>query len=219
MSLSHYGLHQDAGGLKNSLSRDVYEKLLLRFLRNELVPGDILNRRMISQQLGVSVAPVLEALLQLEMEGFVESIPRKGTIVRPIRQEDVYGQLMLREAVECQAARLYCGAPVSTHRASMDLLASPLESGEPDTPEHWKQEIDFHGALVELANCPALSNEFMRIMRLSSFIRLNRILNQSDKLERQSHLALLDVLSRDDPDGAEQAIRAHLRSGKHNVFR
>jgi DNA-binding GntR family transcriptional regulator len=219
MSLSHYGLKQDAGGLMNPLSRDVYEKLLLRFLRNELVPGDILNRRMISKQLGVSVSPVLEALLQLELEGFVESIPRKGTIVRPIRQEDVYGQLMLREAMECQAARLYCGTPVSTNRVSLDLLAGALESGEADTPEHWKQEIGFHGALVQLANCPALFNGYMRIMRLSSFIRLNRILDQSDKQERQSHVALLDVLSRDDPDGAEHAIRDHLRSGKHKVFR
>ena len=58
----------------------MYEHLLENFLQNELVPGHILNRREIAQQLGVSVAPVLEAFLQLEMEGFVESIPRKGTL-------------------------------------------------------------------------------------------------------------------------------------------
>ena len=91
---------QTTEGDRESLSRTVFNTLLNKFLRNKLVPGDILNRRELALELGVSVAPVLEALLQLENEGFVESFPRKGTLVKPVREEDVYGQLMLREAIE-----------------------------------------------------------------------------------------------------------------------
>jgi DNA-binding GntR family transcriptional regulator len=152
------------------------------------------------------------------MEGFVESIPRKGTIVRPIRQEDLSGQLMLREAVECQAARLFCGLPVRDNRAELDAIAEELEMTASDAPEHWKQEIRFHGFLVGLSGVPTLVHEFMRIIRLGSFFRLNRILTKSDKAERLSHFDLLEALSRDDPDNAEKAIRAHLRSGKHHVI-
>jgi GntR family transcriptional regulator, rspAB operon transcriptional repressor len=204
---------------KQSLSQDVYEHLLEKFLQNELVPGNILNRREIAEQLGVSVAPVLEALLQLEMEGFVESIPRKGTLVKPVRQEDIFGQLMLREAVECQAARLYCGDRVRKARPQLDTLAAELESTAAELPEHWKQEIAFHSSLVQLSECPPLLREFRRFIRLSVFYRLNRILEHVDRLDDRSHRTLLDALSTDDADSAERAIREHLRSGKQRLFK
>lgn len=204
---------------RQSLSRDVYQYLLDKFMRNELVPGHILNRREIARQLGVSVAPVLEALLQLQMEGFVESIPRKGTLVKPVRQEDIFCQLMLREAIECQAARLYCGEPVRAARPRLDILASALETTRSETPEHWQQEIEFHSTLVGLSDCPSLLREFHRVMRLGVFFRLNRILAPEDRLDGRSHAVLLDILGGEDPDRAEQVVREHLRSGKQRLFR
>lgn len=203
---------------KSSLSRDVYDHLLGRFLGNELLPGHVLNRRAIAQHLGISVAPVLEALLQLEMEGFVESIPRKGTIVKPIRQEDVFGQLMLREAVECQAARLYCGSPVRAHQETLQTLAEQLESSRSDTLEHWHLEIAFHSSLIGLSGCPILLREFQRIMRLGVFYSINRILPPSVAPERLPHTVLVDRLQDPDPDVAETAIREHVRSGKLPLF-
>lgn len=204
---------------KQSLSQDVYHHLLEKFLQNELVPGHILNRREIAQELGVSVAPVLEALLQLEMEGFVESIPRKGTLVKPVRQEDIFGQLMLREAVECQAARLYCGAPVRNARSRLEALARDLETTTAESPEHWKQELAFHSSLVALSDCPALLREFDRFMRLGVFFRLNRILEPVDRLDGRRHSDLVEVLCTEDPDLAEKAVRDHLRSGKQRIFK
>lgn len=213
------GTAETQAGDKGSLSQTVFDTLLEKFLRNELVPGDILNRRELAQDLGVSVAPVLEALLQLEMEGFVESIPRKGTLVKPVREEDVFGQLILREAIECQAARFYNGVPVREARMRLDPVARSIDLTEPDTMEHWRQEIEFHRSLVELASCPALTREFVRVMRLGVFYLMNRILSPGDRLERRSHLELLDSLSTDRPDEAERIIREHLRSGKQHLFR
>jgi len=76
--------------VKASLSKEVYQEILSRLMDNRLVPGNILNRRKVAKELGVSVAPVLEALKQLEMEGFLESIPRKGTIVKPTSIADIF---------------------------------------------------------------------------------------------------------------------------------
>ena len=98
-----------------SLSSKAYNYLVKSLLKNELVPGDSINRRDIADKLGMSVAPVLEAMLQLESEEYLESVPRKGTIVKPIRIDDVTGQLIVREALECAAARYYCGKPVSAY--------------------------------------------------------------------------------------------------------
>jgi len=212
-------VEEDLEPNKSSLSLFVYERMLEKFMRNELVPGNILNRREIAQEYGVSVAPVLEALLQLEMEGFVESIPRKGTLVKPVRQEDIFGQLMLREAVECQAAYLYHGAPVRAAKPQLVLLAERLEGTPSDSPEHWEQEIAFHRALVSLTECPALVQKYDRFMRLGVFHRVNRILPPTDRAERLSHLDLIEELSVDDALAAQCSLRKHLRSGKQYLFK
>jgi len=201
------------------MSQRVYEHLLNKLLQNELVPGNLLNRREIARELGVSVAPVLEALVQLELEGFVESLPRRGTLVRPVQIEDIFGLLMLREAMECQAARLYCGDPVRQSRPTLDALADRLEQTEAASPEHWKLEIEFHGALVALSRCHALVREFQRFIRLGVFYRMSGFLDPTDRLERFNHRLLLDKLCVPDPDAAEKAIREHVRSGKGNLFR
>lgn len=205
--------------LKSSLSQDVYREILDRLMNNRLVPGDIINRREIANQLGVSVAPVLEALLQLEMEGFLESIPRKGTIIKPIKQEDVYGHLMIREALECQGVRLYCGELVRKNRDRLIACSEELEKSSTESPEHWKEEIQFHYMLIELAGCRVLSSELSRTMRLGLFYQIQRTIIPSDRLIRQSHIDLVHRLETDDKDEAEQVIRAHLRSGKENIFK
>ncbi len=212
------GMAQGKEPLKTSLSQEVYGKLLGKLFDNSLVPGNILNRREVANELGVSVAPVLEALLQLELEGFVESIPRKGTIVKPIRQEDVFGQLIVREAIECEAVRFYHGAIIGEHRDELLGIAEELEKSDLEAIEHWKKEIEFHRALVELAGCPVLEREFLRTMRLGVFYSMNRLLPTDDRLHRESHIELIDRLNIEDPDEAERIMRDHLRSGKRHLF-
>ncbi len=202
----------------DSLSRMVYETMIARLLGNDLVPGDILNRRDVAEELGVSVAPVLEAFLQLDMEGFVESLPRKGTVVKAVRKEDVLGRLIIREALECEAARLYCGEPVAAAEKELVELAEAVESTPSDTPEHWKQDIDFHLRLVSLAGCDVLTGEFAKTMRIGTFYGMNRVIAPDDRLERQNHVEMVERLKTRDPDEAERIVRAHVRSGKVRLF-
>ncbi len=201
-----------------SLSGYVYETLLGRLLRNELVPGEMLNRRDVARELGVSVAPVLEAMVQLENEGFLEGIPRKGTRVRPVRSEDVAGQLIVREALECAAARLYCGAPVRRRLAELRPIAERLDAVKADSPQRWEREIAFHQALVRLTGCEPLIREFERVFRLTVFHRINRVVGSSLGQVVDRHVRLLTRLGSCGPDAAERAIREHVRSGKGDLL-
>ena len=207
------------GGVgSRSLSGYVYETLLRRLLRNELVPGEMLNRRDVARELGVSVAPVLEAMVALENEGFLEGIPRKGTRVRPVRGEDVAGQLVVREALECAAARLYCGAPVRARQGELRVLAGRLDAVSADSPQRWEREIAFHQALVRLTRCEALIREFERVFRLTVFHRINRVVGSQLGRVVNRHVKLLSRLASAGPDEAERAIRDHVRSGKGDLF-
>src|SRR3954454_10146410 len=113
-----------------SLSQRVYEAILSRLLSGHWEPGRILNRRQVAAELNVSVAPVLEAMLELEMEGLIETLPRKGTRVRPLGLPDLQGQLIVREALECQAARMYFGAAIERHEKRLTRLAAQIDESQ-----------------------------------------------------------------------------------------
>jgi DNA-binding GntR family transcriptional regulator len=199
---------------KSSLSQEVYQEILSRLMDNRLVPGMMLNRRDVAKELGVSVAPVLEAMLQLEIEGFLESVPRKGSFVKSIRREDVYGHLAVREALECQGARMYCGKPVRDNSPALVKAAEDIDNEIFGSVNHWKAEIHFHLRLLNLAKCPALSQTFIRTMHLGLFYQMNHIFLPQSHLEHK-HVDLVDDLGRASPDRAERIIRRHIRSGKH----
>src|SRR5438132_846595 len=72
-----------------SLAGEAYEFVKQRILRGHLPLGQVISRRKIAAELGMSFLPVSEALLRLEFEGLLESRPRAGTRVRIPSREDV----------------------------------------------------------------------------------------------------------------------------------
>src|SRR5947209_9634932 len=89
-----------------SLAAEAYSVVRQRILRGELVLGQTISRRKLAAELGMSFLPVSEALLRLEVEGLLESLPRSGTRVRIPSLEDVVGHFTVREALEVQATTL-----------------------------------------------------------------------------------------------------------------
>jgi DNA-binding GntR family transcriptional regulator len=201
-----------------SLKGQAYDALLDRLQKNILHPGEIINRRTVAKELGISVAPVLEAMLQLEAEGFLEALPRKGTRVSVVRLEDVRGHLIVREAIECEAARYYCGEPIRANRDELLKMAAEVDAAYGLGPVNWEAEIHFHQRLVELAGCRALVREFKRVMRLGLFYHLHVVMPVDQDSERSLHAPLVENLCTDDPDEAVRVIRVHMRSGKSALY-
>src|SRR5216117_2792857 len=104
----------------SSLAAEAYGIVRQRILRGELGLGQVISRRKLAAELGMSFLPVSEALLRLEFEGLLESRPRAGTRVRIPSREDVRGHYVVREALEVQAATLF--AVVATPEDRMDVL-------------------------------------------------------------------------------------------------
>lgn len=201
-----------------SLSERVYERILSKLLNRELLPGQIINRRSVAKELGVSIAPVLEALVWMEAEGLVTTLPRKGTQVRLIQVDEVADQMVVREAVECQAARLYCGEPIVVNQERLKKLADEADLPRNGPIDTWKAEIAFHRALVELSTCKSLLATFQQVMHLGALCATELYYSmRKDKTERK-HRQLLESLKTRNPDAAESAIREHMQSGKQVVF-
>jgi DNA-binding GntR family transcriptional regulator len=161
--------------------------------------------------------PVSEAVQRLEMEGYLVSVPRRGTQVRVPSREDLRGQFWLREAIECQSARLYAGAIV---QHAFDELLPLAEAADSFAVEHaaaWQRDWDFHRALVQLPQVPSLINVFDRTVRLVQFHCIALLPNYPTS-RTESHTLLLRDLTQPDADAAESRLRQHLRVGLEHIW-
>ena len=59
-----------------------YRSLRQRILANELKAGQQLPQQRLAKQLGIGTVPLREAMVRLECEGLVESVPQWGARAR-----------------------------------------------------------------------------------------------------------------------------------------
>ena len=194
------------------LSQQAYDALYQSLLTNRLRPGDEINRRQVAADLGVGIGPVVEAMLQLEWEGFLEARPRRGTTVKAVTARQVLGWMHLRVAIETQAARMYAGPMIRAAKEKMLALARKLDASARGSEESVHREVAFHRALVDVADSPVLTGMFDHVMRHSLYYAAARVLPKCPTRHPQSHVKLVNGLVGSTPEGADRLIRDHLES-------
>ena len=204
---------------ESTLIQQAYEELITRILRGQFAPGQMLNRRDVAVDLGLGVAAVREAMIRLEAEGFLETLPRRGTQVRLVSPREARDQLVVRLALECQGARLYCGKPIQRNRNALMKLAKLADETSANSFEESRAEIIFHSALMKLADCPPLLEMFDRVMRHSLFFAIHMVVPMGNRqYSPTGHQDLVKQLQTEDPDEAEQSIRAMLMKNREGLF-
>ncbi len=199
----------------SSLAAEAYVYIRERIQRGDIAIGQVISRRKIAIELGMSFLPVSEAFLRLEFEGLLESRPRAGTRVRIPNKADVEGHYVVREGLEVQAARLF--AERATHEARAELLelAASVDTlaAQPDRFVYSSAHEKLHRRIAECAACPALSEAIEKTRALSSTWLCSGSAF-SGMRARTKHRDLVEILVKGDPDAAAEAMRAHLRISK-----
>jgi len=86
-----------------SLKEQVYEYLREQMRSGDILPGSVIDMEETSKKLGVSKTPLRDALLQLEMEGFVTILPRRKVIVNVLSVQDIKNYYEIIGALESAA--------------------------------------------------------------------------------------------------------------------
>lgn len=199
---------------KQSLAQEVYNHLLSKLLSGKLSPGELFDRRSIAAEMKISIAPVQEAMMRLEKEGFLKVIPRKATQVVLLNQKDFRGLYTLREAIECQAARFYCGGIIKSNMPALLEQAKQINELPYTSIEHWKLEMAFHTSLVKLVDGHIVLEVFENVIRRMMFHWVNMLLATGKSKPAAYHVELLKQLETDNPDEAEAVMRAHIMRAK-----
>jgi len=202
----------------DTLTRRVYETLRDEILEGALRPGDRLVRKKVAGRLGVSPMPVTEALYMLEVDGLVESRPLYGCRVRPLTLDDVENGLVLREAIECHAARVCAERASDADLARLEKLARQLDGtvtrADPHSKLGMRLHLDFHLGIAAATGYRSLGDELQRVW-FQRYMYLNWIsATIVAPVPAKWHQRLMKGISSRDPAGAEAAMREHVRYGQ-----
>lgn len=91
---------------RKTLNQEVYEYLKANIINKTIEPGEKINEVQLAKELGVSPTPVREAIRLLSSEGFVETLPWKGSFVKKIDIKDILDIYRCREALEVKAVEI-----------------------------------------------------------------------------------------------------------------
>jgi DNA-binding GntR family transcriptional regulator len=198
---------------EQSKAERVYRELRRRIRELSLPPGAPLRKEEIALAMGVSRAPVSEAIARLAHEALVDVFPQHGSFVAPIRVEDVRESLLIRTALEVEAARRVAALADPALLARLeDNLAAQAEALEAkDMALFYDLDEALHAAIFSALNAP-------RALRLLDAARapLDRPrrlgLPEAGRPEDTlaEHRRLVDALASGDPEFAAAAMRAHL---------
>jgi DNA-binding GntR family transcriptional regulator len=210
------------GGQATTLSSEAYHIIRQRILRGEVVLGQVISRRKLAAELGMSFLPISEALQKLEFEGLLESRPRAGTRVRIPSRQDVAGHYVLREALEVQAARLFCEVASAEQRDEIKKLALRVDalSGATDAgrSEFLVSHEKLHRRIAEGSRCVALVDAIERTHALAS-TWLCVTAPDDIQLTQGRHEALVAAVCGHDPEAASVAVRAHIFQARESLLR
>jgi DNA-binding GntR family transcriptional regulator len=190
------------------LREQIKELLLERILAHEYAPGDRLVETRIAQELGVSQAPVREALRELETLRFVESASFKGTWVREVSDGELAEIYPIRAALEDVAAR------AAAERLAGDVAALEREvrtmAKAKDLREQVEHDVRFHRLIVEASGNARLI-ELWESLQVDARTMITAIRTGLDPVEvARRHEPIIEALRHRDADAAGQEIRRHV---------
>jgi DNA-binding GntR family transcriptional regulator len=193
-----------------------------RILRGAIIagrfaPDEKVNERQLAEQFGVSTTPIKEALRQLEAEGLVEALPRRGVIIRfnmSWAEEMILARAALESMIGHLAAKRISAEAAGALKATVMLMDAATSSGNAD--ELIVLNETFHDQIHKASRCQYLARLIERQQFYDASIR--RIIH-SDPAEREKalreHAAIAAAIVEGDVDGAEKQMRDHVvRSGE-----
>lgn len=191
------------------------EQIRERIVLGEIGAGDHVHVYQLAEEFGISRVPLREALRQLEAEGLVDNVPRKGTVVRPLNLRDLEDCFVLLEHIEVIAAQRAAKLAnpemieemrywsdqmnqLGDRRVSRDMLRA-----------HQQFHFAFFNALGE-----GILLRLLRMLWHTCERYVMHCMPDADKQHssRAEHLELIDLVEAGDGDGAAELLSHHISS-------
>lgn len=180
-----------------SLKELVYEYLRDQMRSGDLLPGAMIDMNETAERLGVSKTPLRDALIQLDMEGFVSILPRRGIVVNPLTLKDIRQYYEIIGALESTA--LLLGYPflddseIRSMEKHTNEMEKAIEAGGFDL--YYEKNLKFHDAYLRAsANDRLVKTVHTLKKRLYDFPRQKGFIKEWETASILEHREILRLI-------------------------
>jgi len=200
----------------SDLSVPVYEKLKEMILNNELKPGEKLKQENLAVILGVSRTPLLKALQMLKYDYLVESIPRRGMIVKKLSVKDLKDIYDVREGIESVAVRLVIERATDEQIQELkNIWTKFIKQKIIDRHVYQIADNKFHALLLDFSGNDVLKKTYSNSFLQARVVQMGIIRMPEETI--QEHIDLVEAIEKRDYLKADIILKAHLRNSKDNI--
>ena len=193
-----------------SLREQVYDYLREAINRGELNPGAYLDLNEIGDSLGISRTPLRDAFIQLELEGFVTILPRRGVVVSELDLDSIRHIYEMIGALEGAAVVSVGDKLGEVELDKMQFLnAEMVEAvGAGDFNTYYDRNLAFHRVFLGLSDNTSLVRTVEVLKhRLYDFPRRKSFVTEWESTSTGEHAAFVALLSQGDARGAADYLR------------
>ncbi len=196
---------------RSVLADQVKDRLLQDILAGRYPPDSRIVETSLARELGVSQAPVREALRGLEALGVVEILPFRGARIRRPSTEELLEAYAVRYELEALGARLGVPRMTDADLAELERLGEAMQraAGAGDRHEVAVADAAFHARLLHLAGNATLERVWRSLEPFSrTYITL--VAPGADAhWTANLHPAILEALRSRVPERVVEALRRH----------
>jgi DNA-binding GntR family transcriptional regulator len=199
-----------------TLREKILENIRDAIISGTLKAGSRVSEPDLAERYGISRTPIREAFRQLESEGFLTVIPRRGAVVSEFSQKDVEEFYAIKSILEGYAARRACEKLTRKELERLQSINERLSelAEQNDIKTFFKIHGDFHDLFIKAAD-----NEKLRELITSLVTRFQRLRLMSlslpgrMRISVQEHEKIIEAFSRKDAEAAESLVRKNAEFG------
>jgi len=176
-----------------TLREKILETIRDAILKGHLKPGEKVAEPELAERFGISRTPIREAFRQLESEGYLTVIPRKGAVVAALSEQDVQEYYAIKSILEGYAAELAADRLSGKELLKLEAINDRLKrlAAEGDVKAFYRVHNEFHDLflkaagntkLYELIKQLGMKFNRLRMASLSVEGRMNISVSEHDKL-------------------------------------
>ncbi len=193
-----------------TLREKILETIRDAILKGSMKPGERVSEPELAERFGISRTPIREAFRQLESEGYLKVIPRKGAVVASLSERDIEEFYAIKIILEGFAAKMAAEKlsmkDIEKLESINQRLAQIAKDG--DVKNFFRVHNEFHEVFIKAAGNERLYEMINQLVMKFKRLRLASLsVPGRMEISVEEHRNMIQAFKDHDGDKADSLVR------------